>query len=73
MEAGQAIASDGMMKGKMEMQQSSINGDGGVGSFINKVRQGSDYYNHQMVGREMRKPYDVDSTFRIKNGGGING
>lgn len=73
MEIGQAIMNDRMAKGKAEGEQSSTNGDGGVGSFINKVRQGSDYYNHQMVGREMRKPYNVDSTFRIKNGGGING
>ena len=73
MEIGQAVASDGMMSGKADIQQSLINRDSGVGAFIDKIRQGSDYYNHQMVSREMRKPYDVDSVFRIKNRGGING
>lgn len=73
MEAGQAIMSDGMMKGKINTQSSSISGSGVIGSFINKIRQGSDYYNNQMINREMRKPYNTDSTFRIKNGGGING
>lgn len=69
---GQAIINTTMMQNRVSTQQSSAGGSGLIGSFINKIRQGSDYYNHQFVNREMRKPYDVDSTFRIK-GGGING
>lgn len=75
MEMGQALMTDGMMQGKANMQQSSISSmsDGNGGSFIDKLRNGSDYYNHNQVRMEMNRPYATDKTFRVVKGGGING
>ena len=69
MEAGQAIMSDGMMKGKADVAQSSMTADNF--GYAEKLRNGADYYNRKMVSTEMRKPFTVDHTFQsYRNLGG---